>query len=104
MLQVNIGREPQKGGADPEAVPALAQQLQALSLVFEGLMCVPPADRSDESFAAMASLGKRVSDLTGRACALSMGMSDDFEAAIKQGATHVRLGTRLFGARVTPHQ
>ena len=66
-------------------------------LRFRGLMCIPPAgDDVERWFAAMAELQARV-----RGDWLSMGMSDDFELAIRYGATHVRIGTALFGARTT---
>ncbi len=100
MLQVNIGREAQKAGADPDAVPELARAIaERAPLRLDGLMCIPPEGKSVESFAAMAALRRRVEQTLGRPIALSMGMSDDFEVAIRHGATHVRIGSRLFGAR-----
>ena len=96
FIQVNIGREAQKAGAAPEAVAALAAQVRALpGLRLIGLMAVPPQDQPPAPyFALLAELARR-EGLHG----LSMGMSGDFETAIRLGATHIRLGTALFGPR-----
>lgn len=93
LLQVNIGREPQKGGLLPEEVEPAVDRARALTH-FRGLMCIPPVETPEKWFDAMARLQERV-----RGDWLSMGMSDDFELAIAHGATHVRIGTALFGAR-----
>ena len=95
FVQVNIGAEEQKGGCDIDALPALLAQARAADLPVIGLMCVPPAQIEAAPFFAL--LDKLAADhgLPGR----SMGMSDDFEVAIMQGATHVRVGSALFGAR-----
>ena len=96
FVQVNTGREPQKAGIDPDALDAfLATCRGTLDLHPEGLMCIPPVD-SDPAphFAALAAMAAR-NGLGG----LSMGMSDDFETAIAHGATHVRIGSAIFGAR-----
>jgi pyridoxal phosphate enzyme (YggS family) len=95
FIQVNIGDEPQKGGCAIADVPALLAQARAADLPIAGLMCVPPAQIEAAPFFAL--LGKIAADhgLTG----LSMGMSDDFETAVMLGATHVRVGSALFGAR-----
>jgi pyridoxal phosphate enzyme (YggS family) len=93
FLQVNIGDEPQKGGCAVADLPALIEAARALPLV--GLMCIPPAEvEAAPYFALLAKLARR-HGLTG----LSMGMSADYETAIMLGATHVRVGTALFGAR-----
>jgi pyridoxal phosphate enzyme (YggS family) len=93
FLQVNIGDEPQKGGCAVADLPALVEAARALPLV--GLMCIPPADvEAAPYFALLAKLARR-HGLRG----LSMGMSADYETAIMLGATHVRVGTALFGAR-----
>jgi pyridoxal phosphate enzyme (YggS family) len=95
-IQVNIGREPQKAGVAPEELDALlALSRDEYRLPVVGLMCIPPAG-SDPGpyFDEMRTLG--------RACRLpilSMGMSGDFATAIRSGATHVRVGTAIFGAR-----
>lgn len=95
FVQVNIGAEEQKGGCDVAALPALLAEARAAVLPLLGLMCVPPLGIEPAPFFAL--LGKLADDngLTG----LSMGMSDDFETAITLGATHVRVGSALFGAR-----
>lgn len=95
FIQVNIGDEPQKGGCPIADLPALLAQAQAASLPVIGLMAVPPADtEAAPYFALLAKLARR-HGLVG----LSMGMSGDLETAIMLGATHVRVGTALFGAR-----
>jgi len=96
FIEVNIGAEPQKAGIAPEAADdfiAACRTRWALRVV--GLMCIPPAGRDPAPyFAALAALARR-NGLAG----LSMGMSADFETAIACGATHVRVGTAIFGAR-----
>jgi pyridoxal phosphate enzyme (YggS family) len=93
FLQVNIGDEPQKGGCPVADLPALVEAARALPVT--GLMCIPPADvEAAPYFALLAKLARR-HGLTG----LSMGMSADYETAVMVGATHVRVGTALFGAR-----
>ena len=95
FVQVNIGAEDQKGGCDIADLPALLAQARAAELPVIGLMCVPPAHIEAAPFFAL--LDKLAADhgLAGR----SMGMSDDFEVAVMQGATHIRVGSALFGAR-----
>jgi uncharacterized pyridoxal phosphate-containing UPF0001 family protein len=95
FLQVNIGAEEQKGGCAIADLPALLAEARAADLPVTGLMCVPPAGIEPAPFFAL--LDKLAADhgLPGR----SMGMSDDFETAIMLGATHVRVGSALFGAR-----
>lgn len=95
FVQVNIGAEEQKGGCAIAELPALLAEARAADLPLLGLMCVPPLDIEAAPFFAL--LGKLADDngLTG----LSMGMSEDFETAITLGATHVRVGSALFGAR-----
>lgn len=95
LVQVNTGAEPQKAGVLAAGLPALLDRARTLGLAVSGLMCIPPADEPPEPhFELLASLA-RAQGLT----ELSMGMSGDFEAAIAAGATHVRIGTALFGAR-----
>jgi pyridoxal phosphate enzyme (YggS family) len=95
FVQVNIGAEPQKAGCAIADLPALLVQARAAAIPLAGLMCVPPAHIEPAPFFAL--LGKLADDhgLTG----LSMGMSDDFETAIQLGATQIRVGSALFGAR-----
>ena len=95
FIQVNIGDEPQKGGCPTAELPALIEQALEAKLNVVGLMCIPPADVEPAPyFALLARLG-RVHGLP----SLSMGMSADFETAVTIGATHVRVGTALFGER-----
>ena len=95
FIQVNIGAEEQKGGCAIAELPALLAEARAADIPLLGLMCVPPLGIEPAPFFAL--LGKLADDngLTG----LSMGMSDDFETAITLGATHVRVGSALFGSR-----
>lgn len=105
LLQVNIGREPQKGGVLPEDAEALLEKVCAMPhLQVRGLMCVPPAGTMEEAqrhFAAMYRLRERLQGAFPQVNLqeLSMGMSHDFEAAVKEGATIVRVGSAIFGAR-----
>jgi pyridoxal phosphate enzyme (YggS family) len=93
FVQVNIGDEPQKGGCAVSDLPALLDQCRAADLPLAGLMCIPPADVEPAPyFALLAKLARR-HGVTG----LSMGMSGDYETAMMIGATHVRVGTALFG-------
>jgi len=96
LLEVNVGREPQKGGAMPEEVEALYAAVQQLpGLRCEGLMCIPPAEGDPRPhFRALGELRETLGLLE-----LSMGMSADFEVAIEEGATLVRVGTAIFGER-----
>jgi PLP dependent protein len=95
FVQVNIGDETQKGGCPIPALPTLLAEAKDAGLMISGLMCIPPADTAAAPyFALMAELADRQS-LPLR----SMGMSGDFEVAVTLGATHVRVGTALFGAR-----
>ncbi len=102
LLQVNLGREPQKGGILPAELEARAAQVAAhASLRLTGLMALPPRDatRPEDYFAELRRMTQSLQRAGHSAAVLSMGMSDDFEAAIAQGATMVRLGTALFGPR-----
>ena len=103
-LEVNISGEASKGGALPAELPALAQAVATLPrLRLRGLMAIPaPSDDSARQRAAFHLLHKLLGQLRSTGLdldALSMGMSDDLEAAIAEGATHLRIGTALFGAR-----
>lgn len=95
FIQVNIGAEEQKGGCAITELPAILAEAKVADLPVIGLMCVPPLGIEPAPFFAL--LDKLAADhgLSGR----SMGMSDDFETAIMLGATHVRVGSALFGAR-----
>lgn len=96
FVQVNTGDEPQKGGISPREVDAFLEACRVRhGLVVSGLMCIPPADEPPSPhFALLAKIAAR-HGLAG----LSMGMSADYEAAIQLGATHVRVGSAIFGAR-----
>jgi len=96
FVQVNTGAEPQKAGVLPQAADAfIAECRNVYGLTLAGLMCIPPAEAvPDPHFALLAEIAAR-NGLTG----LSMGMSSDFSAAIRQGATHVRIGSAIFGHR-----
>ncbi len=96
FVEVNIGEEPQKAGVLPEHADAfIADCRDRFGLPLVGLMCIPPADAAPEPFFALLREIARRNGLPG----LSMGMSADYEAAIRFGATHVRVGTAIFGAR-----
>lgn len=105
LMEVNIGREPQKAGVLPEDAPALATTILALDrLELLGLMAIPPFGDDPEAsrphFRALRELRDRLSDRLGRALPqLSIGMSLDFEVAVAEGATLVRVGTAIFGER-----
>lgn len=99
LVQVNVGGEASKGGFEPDALAGALDALAALDHVrVRGLMTIPPAvERAEDArawFRALATLGKRHG-----LEALSMGMSADFEVAIEEGATMVRVGTAIFGPR-----
>ena len=95
FIQVNIGAEPQKGGCGIADVPALLQQAREADIPVVGLMCVPPAEVESAPYFALLAKMAREAGLEG----LSMGMSGDYETAVMLGATHVRIGSALFGAR-----
>ena len=95
FLQVNTGEEPQKAGVLPRETAELIAYARKLELPLEGLMCIPPVgDDAAPHFALLAKIA-RDHGLSN----LSMGMSGDFELAVKFGATHVRVGTAIFGVR-----
>jgi pyridoxal phosphate enzyme (YggS family) len=95
FVQVNTGAEPQKAGVLPQDADAFIASARALDLPIAGLMCIPPEGQdSTPHFRELAAIAAR-NGLSG----LSMGMSGDFEAAIAAGATHVRVGSAIFGAR-----
>jgi pyridoxal phosphate enzyme (YggS family) len=94
-LQVNIGDEPQKGGCAVVDLPGLLAAARDVGLPVVGLMAVPPADVEPAPYFALLAKLARDHALAG----LSMGMSSDFETAVTLGATHVRVGSALFGAR-----
>ncbi|MEM1073814.1 MAG: YggS family pyridoxal phosphate-dependent enzyme [Pseudomonadota bacterium] len=96
FVQVNTGEEPQKAGVMPMDADAFVKSCIELDLPVKGLMCIPPIDEEASlHFALLAKIAER-NGLAG----LSMGMSSDFEKAISFGATHVRVGSAIFGERV----
>lgn len=99
FVEVNVAGEGSKAGLEPSAVSAFVEQVKALpNLEVAGLMCMPPLDENPEAsrpaFKQLAHLAKTLGLSN-----LSMGTTGDFEVAIEEGATHVRVGTALFGAR-----
>jgi len=95
-IQVNTGEEDQKAGCLPRDADAFIRLAQEMDLPVRGLMCIPPVQEEPSlHFALLAKIAAR-NGLTG----LSMGMSSDFESAIALGATHVRVGSAIFGDRV----
>jgi pyridoxal phosphate enzyme (YggS family) len=96
LVQVNTGEEPQKGGVIPAEVDGFLEACRSrYGLEIEGLMCIPPAeDPPSPHFALLNAIARRHGLTT-----LSMGMSADFDAAIQLGATHVRVGSAIFGTR-----
>ena len=98
LIEVNLAGEPQKSGCAPGAAAALRDELAGLGLTVAGLMAVPPAAEDPRPwFAALRELGDRLG-----VAELSMGMTDDFEVAVEEGATIVRVGRALFGDRPPP--
>lgn len=97
FVQVNVGDEAQKGGVAIDALPTLLEEARAADIPLAGLMCVPPADKEPAPYFALLAKLAQQHGLTG----LSMGMSSDFETAVELGATHVRVGSALFGTRET---
>ena len=96
FLQVNTGREPQKSGIMPEETRGFLSECASMDLSIKGLMCIPPTHEAAEThFKLMAELTREFA-----LPQLSMGMSGDFETAVQHGATHVRVGSAIFGARV----
>jgi pyridoxal phosphate enzyme (YggS family) len=104
LLQVRLGDEPAKGGATPEELPALAAAVSRLPrLKLRGLMCIPPPAGDEAAqrvpFRRLRGLLEELNQRGHALDVLSMGMSDDLEAAVLEGATLVRIGTAVFGPR-----
>ncbi|HEX6160802.1 MAG TPA: YggS family pyridoxal phosphate-dependent enzyme [Thermoanaerobaculia bacterium] len=98
LIEVNLGQEPQKAGADPRDVARLAKELQALpALHLAGLMAIPPHGEPEETRPWFRQLKTMRDDLGLEQ--LSMGMTDDFDVAIEEGATIIRVGRAIFGSR-----
>ena len=95
FLEVHLGGEATKAGIEPADAAGLAEEVRRLpALTLAGLMTIPPPGDTRPHFAALRRLAKELG-----VAELSMGMSDDFEAAVEEGATHVRIGTAIFGHR-----
>lgn len=104
LIEVNVGGEAAKGGIEPGRAPALAAEVAALAgLRVAGVMAIPPlapdADEARSHFRSLVAVGTAVAEVVPDATALSMGMSRDYEVAIEEGATHVRVGEAIFGPR-----
>ena len=109
LLEVNIGGEASKSGCEPAELPALLEAAAACPHIrVRGLMTIPPqfqqAAEADACFGRMQELFAEMQQQTAGLDILSMGMSGDFEAAIRHGATLIRLGSALFGARIYPQK
>ena len=98
FIQVNTGEEPQKAGVLPRNAAALIAHARALGLSLKGLMCIPPAVEDPAPHFALLCKMAREHGLP----LLSMGMSGNFEIAVRFGATHVRVGSAIFGERIKP--
>jgi pyridoxal phosphate enzyme (YggS family) len=99
LVQVNVGEEPQKAGVPPaETVDFVRRCREVHGLAIEGLMCIPPVDTPPAPFFALTDELARRAGVAWR----SMGMSADFDVAIRHGATHVRVGSAIFGHRAAP--
>ncbi|WP_103257269.1 YggS family pyridoxal phosphate-dependent enzyme [Tabrizicola aquatica] len=98
FVQVNTGEEPQKAGVLPADLPGFLRDCAGLGLSPHGLMCIPPEDQDPTPHFAVLARMAADHGLSG----LSMGMSSDFEVAIAHGATHIRVGSAIFGARTYP--
>ena len=95
VIQVNTGEEPQKAGILPRDADDFVKECKGLDLPILGLMCIPPVDEDPALHFALLHKFAGRNDLGG----LSMGMSGDYELAVDMGATHIRVGTAIFGPR-----
>ena len=98
FVQVNTGEEPQKAGVLPAELTGFLRDCRAMDLLPFGLMCIPPEDKDPAPHFALLAGMAADHGLSG----LSMGMSSDFETAVAHGATHIRVGSAIFGARAYP--
>ncbi len=99
FVQVNIGDEDQKGGCRIEELPVFLTLVRDADIPLAGLMCLPPADTEAAPFFAFLAKLAEGHGIVGEQMGLSMGMSADYETAVQLGATHIRVGTALFGVR-----
>lgn len=98
LVQVNTGEEPQKAGILPGELDPFMDRCREIGLAVEGLMCIPPVDEDPATHFALLADAARRHGLK----VISMGMSGDYETAVRFGSTHVRVGTAIFGARPKP--
>lgn len=103
LIQVNTGEEPQKSGVPTDDTGSLVDRVLAMGLEVRGLMAIPPLSEDPEQmrphFRALAEVRERIRDQHHQVTELSMGMTDDFEVAIEEGASFIRVGRAIFGAR-----
>lgn len=103
LLEVNTGREAQKAGVMPEDAPAMLDRLHTVGLEVRGLMAIPPvvddAESQRPNFGALRGLRDQLARSHPQIVELSMGMTDDFEVAVEEGATLIRVGRAIFGPR-----
>ena len=103
LLQVNIGREPQKHGVDPDDAGRVVDEMAGIGVPLTGLMAIPPlsedADDARPFFVLLRELRDRIHRDHPEVSELSMGMTDDFEVAVEEGATMIRVGRAIFGER-----
>ena len=103
LMQINIGMEPQKRGVPPEQADRVFDRWEEAGVRLQGIMAIPPMGDDPEAgrpyFARMREIGDHLSVRARRPLILSMGMTDDFEAAIEEGSTMVRIGRAIFGTR-----
>lgn len=104
LMQINIGEEPQKGGVSPAEAAQVFERWEERGADLRGLMAIPPQGGNPESarshFARMREIKDRLSARVGRSLVLSLGMTDDFEVAIEEGSTLIRVGRAIFGPRI----
>ena len=99
FVQVDIGEEPQKGGCPIADLPDFLARVRDAGIPLAGLMAVPPFETEPAPYFALLAKLARENAVAGQSMGLSMGMSGDFESAVRLGATHVRVGSALFGTR-----
>jgi hypothetical protein len=103
LIQVNAGSEPQKAGVELDEVTALLETLLGLGVEVRGLMAIPPLSDDPEEmrphFRELRLIRDQLMELHGQVKELSMGMTDDFEVAIEEGASLIRVGRAIFGSR-----
>ncbi|HLF60350.1 MAG TPA: YggS family pyridoxal phosphate-dependent enzyme [Acidimicrobiia bacterium] len=104
LIQVNIGSEPQKAGVEVDGVESLLETLLDLGVEVRGLMAIPPLDNDPDEMRAhfrnLRDMRDQLMELHGQVRELSMGMTDDFEIAIQEGASLIRVGRAIFGPRI----